>query len=81
MRRERPFRNSLSGAQFIEHSLGLLQIERAKAFGEPAIDRNEKIAGLIRLVLIAPEPCHAHRSAQLPGLRLVLYRAQRAEEG
>ena len=26
------------GAQFVEQGLGLLQIERVKAFGEPAID-------------------------------------------
>ena len=41
------FRNCWSGAQFIEQSLGLLQIECVEAFGEPAIDRSEKIASLI----------------------------------
>jgi hypothetical protein len=44
----------VSGVQLIEQGLGLLQIERIEAFGEPAVDRSEKIAGLIGLVLIAP---------------------------
>ena len=38
-----------------------LQIERVEALGEPAVDRSEKIAGLIPLALIAPEPRHAPR--------------------
>ena len=63
-----------SGVQLIEQRLGLLQIERVEAFGEPAIDWGEKIAGLIPLALIAPEPRHAHRRAQLPGLCLLLAR-------
>src|SRR5262245_25895618 len=36
-----------------------------------AVDRSEKIAGLIPLALIAPEPRHAHRRAQFPGLCLL----------
>jgi hypothetical protein len=32
-----------------EQRLGLFQIERVEAFGEPAVDRSEKLAGLIRL--------------------------------
>jgi hypothetical protein len=46
-------RNSMSGAQLVEERLGLCQIERVKAFGEPAVDRSEKIAGLVPLALIA----------------------------
>ena len=53
---QRPFRKSLSGVQLIQQGLGLLQIERVEAFGEPAVDRSEKIAGLIPLALIALEP-------------------------
>ena len=49
----------------------LLQIERVKAFGEPAVDRSEKIAGLIPLALIAPEPRNAHCGAEFPGLCLL----------
>jgi hypothetical protein len=43
-----------------------LQIERIEAFGEPAVDRREKIAGLVPL--IPPEPRHPHRRAQPPGI-------------
>ena len=35
--------------QFIEQRLGLLQIERVETFGEPAIDRSEQFASLLRL--------------------------------
>jgi hypothetical protein len=42
-----------SGVQLIEQRLRLFQIERVEAFSEPAVDRSEKIAGLIRLTLIA----------------------------
>ena len=38
----------LSGVQLVEQRLGLLQIERVKTLGEPAINRSEKIAGLLR---------------------------------
>src|SRR5262249_19790873 len=58
--------------QRAEQSLGLFQITRIKAFGEPVIDRSKKIAGLIALALIAPQPRHAHRRPQLPGLCLLL---------
>jgi hypothetical protein len=46
----------LSSGQFVEQGLSLFQIESVKAFGEPAVDRSEKIAGLIPLALIAPRP-------------------------
>src|SRR5271169_428537 len=38
----------LSGVQLIEQCLGLFQIERVEAFGEPAVDRSEKIAADVR---------------------------------
>ena len=63
--------NPLSGVQFLEQDLGLLQVERVKAFGEPAIDRGEEIASRITLALIAPQPRHAHRRPQFPGLCLL----------
>jgi hypothetical protein len=40
--------------QIVEQHLGL--VERVEALGEPAIDRGEKIAGLLPFTLIAPEP-------------------------
>src|SRR5262249_10069246 len=44
---------------------------RVETFAEPIIDRSKKIAGLIPPALIAPQPRHAYRSAQFPGLRLL----------
>jgi hypothetical protein len=43
----------LSGVQLIEQRFSLLQVERIEALGEPAVERSEKIAGLIPLALIA----------------------------
>jgi hypothetical protein len=42
---------SASDGQLVEQSLRLLQIERVEAFGEPAVDRSEKLASLIPLAL------------------------------
>ena len=39
----------MSGMQLVEQRLSLLQIERVETFGEPAIDRSEKSAGLLSL--------------------------------
>jgi hypothetical protein len=57
--------------QLAEQVLGLFQIERVEAFSEPAVDRSEQVASLLRLPLIAPEPRHARGGAQLPGFRLL----------
>ena len=46
----------MSGVLLIEQRLGLLQIERVEASGEPAVDRSEQFAGLIPLVLIVWRP-------------------------
>jgi hypothetical protein len=54
---------TLSGVQLIEQRLCLLQIERVKALGEPAVDRCKQFASLLRLALNVPEPRHAHRGA------------------
>jgi len=55
---QRPFRNRQLGVQLIEQRLGLLQVQRVKALGEPAVDRSEKFSGLFPLPLIAPQPRH-----------------------
>src|SRR6202035_922669 len=47
-------------SQRVEQSLGLIQIARVEALGEPAVDWSEQIASLIALPLIAPQPRHAH---------------------
>jgi hypothetical protein len=44
----------LSCVLLVEQGLGLFQVERLEAFGEPAVDWREEIAGLPRLALIAP---------------------------
>jgi tetratricopeptide (TPR) repeat protein len=58
-----------SSSKLVKQRLGLFQIERVEALGEPAVDRSEQIVGLIPLALMAPEPRHAHRRAQFPELR------------
>jgi hypothetical protein len=54
--------------QLVKQGFGLLQIQRVKARGEPAVDRGEKIVRLPRFALVAPEAGHTHRCAQFPGL-------------
>jgi hypothetical protein len=39
--------------QLVEQFLSLLQIECVEPFGEPTVDRSEKITSLIPLALIA----------------------------
>ena len=73
----RALQNSLSGVQLIKQRLRLFQIERVEAFGKPSVDRSKKLAGLIPLALIAPEPRHAHRRAQFPEFCLLLVRVFR----
>src|SRR6202040_2992409 len=65
---------ALSCRQLVEESLCLLQIERIETFGEPAVDRSEKLASLIPLALIAPQPGHAHSGTEFPGFRLLCTR-------
>jgi len=40
--------------RLIEQRLGLFQIERVEAFGEPVVDRSEKLAGFVPPALLAP---------------------------
>src|SRR5208282_4454512 len=60
--------------QFVEQSLGLLQVERVEAFLEPAMDWSEKLARLRPPAPIAPESRHAHRRTEFPRLRPLLPR-------
>jgi hypothetical protein len=53
-------RQALSCRQLLKQRLRLFQIERVEPFGEPVVDWRKKIAGLLPLTLIAPEPRHAH---------------------
>ena len=65
---------TFSSSQLVEQRLCLFQIARVKPFSEPAVDRSEKLASLIPLALIAPEPRHAHCGAEFPGFGLLLTR-------
>ena len=64
-------RECLSSRQLVQQRFCVFQIARIKPFSEPAVDRSEQVAGLITLALIAPEPRHAYRGAEFPGLRLL----------
>jgi hypothetical protein len=46
----------------------LFQIARVEAFGEPAVNRSEKIAGLLPFALIVPEPGEWTRQHATPVL-------------
>ena len=48
--------------------LDLLQIARVEALAEPTVDGSQKIARLLPLAMIAPQPGKAGRCAQLIGL-------------
>jgi hypothetical protein len=41
--------------QLLQQRLGVLQIERVEAFGEPAVDRSEQLARLLHFALVTPE--------------------------
>jgi len=58
--------------QLFEQRLGFLQVERVEALGEPAIDRGEKIVGLLSFALIALEPGDTRRRPELKRFRLLL---------
>jgi tetratricopeptide (TPR) repeat protein len=60
-----------SSCQLVQQRLRLFQIARIKPIREPAVDRREKLTSLIPFALIAPEPRHAYRGAEFPGLRLL----------
>src|SRR5262249_18719575 len=54
-----------SRRQLVEQGLGLLQVERVEAFGEPAVDGGEEITGFGVLASVAPEARKACRSTKL----------------
>ncbi len=54
--------------QCLKQSLGVLQIRRVKALGEPAVDGGEQIAGLVDLALFLPHAGQAGCGAQLQRL-------------
>src|SRR6516162_2300425 len=58
--------------QLVQQRLRLLQIGSVEAFGEPAVDRSEEVAGFGAAALIAAQPGEAPGSAQFPELSLLL---------
>src|SRR5437870_4194248 len=76
-RAARPLRPS-GAPEFVEQRLCVFEIGRVEAFGEPAVDRGEKIAGFGVTALVAAEPGEARGGAQFPELGpLLLSDAQR----
>jgi hypothetical protein len=64
---------AIGACERLKRRLRLLQIARVEALSKPAVDRSEKLASLVPLTLIAPEPCDARCGAELPfdsGLKL-----------
>src|SRR5215471_13625669 len=59
-RRPRPRRRNV-----IEQGLGLLQITRSEAFGEPAVDRRKDVARFVVSVALQQHAGEAGRGAQL----------------
>jgi hypothetical protein len=59
---QRTFRQNVDpvSLEFVEQRLGVLQDRRVEPFGEPAVDRREKITGFGALALVAPEAGKAH---------------------
>jgi hypothetical protein len=55
--------------ELLQQRTSLLKVQCVEAFGEPPLDRIEKIAGLLSFGVIAPQPSHAHDHVQFPGFR------------
>jgi hypothetical protein len=52
--------------QFVDQSLRLFEIECVEAFGEPAVNRREKVASLGASPLVAQQAGKADGGAQFP---------------
>ena len=55
-----------SSSQLVEQRLCVFEIGRVEAFGEPAIDRCQQVAGFALAALVAAEPSEARDGAQFP---------------
>src|SRR4029077_13960751 len=62
----------LASCEFLQQRVGVEQIARVEAFGEPAVDRGEEGARFGALALIAPQAREARRGAQLERARPLL---------
>ena len=52
--------------QLLQQRLGVLQVGRIKALGEPAVDRCQQLTGCGALALLLPQPAQAHGGSQPP---------------
>jgi len=59
---------AVGSRQFVAQRLGLFQIWRVKAFGEPGVDGCQEVAGFGAAALVAAERGEAHGGAQFPEL-------------
>ena len=53
-------------AQFVEQRLGVFQVRRVEALGEPVVDLGEHCASLVVATLLGEHPGKADGRAQLP---------------
>ena len=69
--------------QLLQQRLRLLQIARVEPFSEPAVNRSEQFASLLRLALVTPEAREAHGGAEFQEFRLLraCYRKGLSERG
>jgi hypothetical protein len=61
-----------SSRQFVEQRLCIFEVGRVEAFGKPAVDRREQVAGLGAPPLLTAEPGEARGGTQFPELGLLL---------
>src|SRR5215469_5675906 len=61
-RRLRVETRNRSSHQFVQQRLGIFEVRRVETFGEPAVDRRQKVSGLFATTLFAPDPNDTHRS-------------------
>src|SRR5262245_37408825 len=53
--------------QRVQQRLGLLQVRRVKALGEPAVDWGQEVMGFLAFALLLPELCQTGSRSQLEG--------------
>ena len=58
----------------LEQRFCLFEIGSVETFGEPGVDRREKVAGIGKFPLITPKPGEAGGSAQLEPARTLVAR-------
>ena len=62
--------------QFVEQRLCFFEIGGIEAFGEPVVNRREKIAGLVVTTLVSTEPGEATAARNSQSFTLLLGNAQ-----